>query len=101
MIEIIYTDAVEKFIRSLPKKCGAKTSKEINLLQKYGYKLKLPHLRLLTKGIYELRIRGSLEIRLFYKFKEGKAYIFDYHLKKTQKLPNNVLKRIIGKSQKV
>lgn len=101
MTEIIYTTRAEKFVRNLPKKCGTKVAKEINLLQEYGYKLKLPHIRTLTKGIYELRIKGSLEIRLFYKFKGGKAYIFDYHIKKTQKLPNKVLKKVIEKSQKI
>jgi len=58
----------------------------------------MPHSKQLTKGLYELRIRGKEEIRILYCFKEKDVYLLHGFKKQTQKTPSKeiaiALKRI-------
>jgi phage-related protein len=42
--------------------------------------------RYLFDGWYEIRVRGNLEVRIFFVFKEQEILILHGYIKKTQKL---------------
>lgn len=83
---------VEKFIRSLLPQTLAKTIHTINLLEKYGSFLGMPHSKKITKELYELRIRGRQEIRILYTFRKNYIYLLHAFQKKSQKTPLKELK---------
>ena len=89
---------VEEFIISKSPQAKAKIAHLINLLEIHGNILGMPHSKQLTKGLYELRIRGKEEIRILYCFKEKDIYLLHGFKKQTQKTPNKeiviALKRI-------
>lgn len=78
---------VEEFIKSCQPKTIAKISNEIDLLAKHGNLLGRPHSAPVKKGIFELRVRGKEEIRIFYTFCQKDIYLLHAFKKKTQKLP--------------
>lgn len=47
----------------------------------------MPHSRAPGKGLFELRIRGKQEVRLFYGFQGMVAYIVHGYVKKTRVMP--------------
>lgn len=53
------------FINSLDKTTRAKIFKSIKLLKTFGHSLRLPHAKKITENIFELRIVGKIEVRLF------------------------------------
>ncbi len=57
---------IEKFIKNLNPSTTAKIAHTIDLLEKHGAFLGMPHTKKLTKEIHELRIRGKEEIRILY-----------------------------------
>ena len=83
----IYNDSVEKFIESLEKNTAARTIHVINLLEKFGNKLGLPHSKMISRGIFELRINGGQNVRIFYAFSKNKAILLHGFIKKTSKIP--------------
>lgn len=84
----IFNDAIEKFIQSLEKNTIAKVIHTIELLEKFGNKLELPHSKMVSGGIFELRIGGSQNVRIFYAFSGNKAVLLHGFIKKTPKIPN-------------
>jgi len=82
---------VENFIKQQQPFTQAKILHQINLLQQYGSQLGMPHSKLIKYGIYELRIRGKEEIRIFYCFQKGTIYLLHALKKKTQKIPQKEL----------
>jgi len=90
-MEIKTTKAVEEFITSLEKFTIAKVLRVIDLLEKFGNQLKLPHSKSLGKGLFEglfeLRIRGNKEIRIFYAYHSNKVILLHGFIKKSQQIP--------------
>lgn len=84
----IFNYSVEKFIQSLEKTAIAKTIHTIELLEKFDNKLGLPHSKMVSRGIFELRIYGSQNIRIFYTFSKNKAILLHGFIKKTSKIPS-------------
>jgi len=78
---------VEEFINSLGDATAAKVSHTIDLLEKYGYRLGLPHAKKIDSDLSELRIRGSEEVRIFYSFRKNKIFLLHGFKKKSQKTP--------------
>ena len=90
-MKIDLLDSVETFIESLDEKKIAKIIRTIELLEKFGNNLKMPHSRYVDDGLSELRIRGKREIRIFYCFHKNKAVLLHAFIKKTQKTPDKEL----------
>lgn len=89
---------VQKFIDSLPEISRTRIARNINLLEKYGTQLGMPHARPLGGGLLELRARGKQEVRVFYAFARGQCiYLLHGFVKKQQTTPrreiNIALKR--------
>lgn len=99
----IYNNSVEKFIQSLEKDTIAKTIHVIELLEKFGNTLGMPHSKMVSRGIFELRISGSQNIRIFYVFSKNKAVLLHGFIKKTPKIPskeiNIAIKRLSALEQ--
>lgn len=78
---------VEEFIKSLDKSTIAKVAHEINLLEKHGVYLSMPHAKKLSSSLYELRVRGKQEVRILYGFVKTTIYLLHAFRKQTQKTP--------------
>lgn len=96
-MELFLLGEVEEFISTLEKPTIAKVLRTIDLLECFGHQLCPPHCKKVTSGVYELRIRGSQEIRLFYTFQGGKAILFHGFIKKSQKIPTRELRTVMQK----
>ena len=86
-MQIFTNEKVEKFIRSLEKPAKAKIVRAVELLAEFGVELSMPHSRKVTKELFELRIRGQQEIRIFYFFRNNLAYLIHGFVKKSEKTP--------------
>ncbi|MEK7154714.1 MAG: type II toxin-antitoxin system RelE/ParE family toxin [Patescibacteria group bacterium] len=79
---------VESFLSSLEHPTRAKLARLMDLLQKYGPSLGMPHSKMITSGLCELRVRGKIEIRIFYTFKGKFVYFLHAFKKQSQKTPD-------------
>lgn len=75
---------VEEFVKKQQPQARSKVAHNVRLLRQYGNLLGLPHSRTLGRKLYELRIRGREEIRIFYCF-VGQRTIYLLHAFKKQK----------------
>ena len=82
---------VEEFIIDLDAVTRAKITRSLELLKYYGHNLMMPHSKKISQGLYELRIRGKTEIRIFYTFRGDVIYLLHAFQKKTQKIPQREL----------
>ncbi|MEX2007480.1 MAG: type II toxin-antitoxin system RelE/ParE family toxin [Candidatus Levyibacteriota bacterium] len=78
---------LETYLFSLEKATIAKIVRMTQLLEAFGNKLDMPYSKQLGRNFYELRIRGSQEVRIFYCFHQNKAIFVHAFLKKSQKTP--------------
>jgi len=92
-MEIEYLKGVEEFISSLEKKTIAKALRTIDLLEKFGSKLGMPHSKKVKTGLYELRIRGQQEARIFYCYHQSKIILLSAFIKKSRKTPDKELEK--------
>ena len=60
----------------------------IELIEQYGQYLGMPHVKKVTSVLYELRIRGKQEVRIFFIIKAGSALLLHGFVKKSQKRLN-------------
>ena len=93
---IIFDKELEEFITSLEKNIVAKVLRTIDLLEKSGNQLGFPHSKKVGK-VFELRVRGKQEIRIFYVFYDKKAILLHGFIKKSQKIPKKEWSKILDK----
>jgi phage-related protein len=87
-MEIHFFDkSLEKFILSLEKPTIAKVLRTLDLLEEFGNVLGAPHTKKISKDLFELRIRGTQEIRIFFAFRKGGAVLLHGFIKKSMKAP--------------
>ena len=92
-MEIVLLGNVEIFLEQLTPTELAKSLRTLDLLEKFGHALGLPHSRHLSDGLLELRIRGKRELRIFYCFNKGKIILLHAIVKKTEKTSERDLKQ--------
>lgn len=97
----ILNSSLEKFIESLEKPTIAKVLRTLDLLEKFGYNLGLPHSKKVSGRLYELRIRGVQEVRIFYTFYKSEIFLLHGFIKKTQKVPQKEIRIVIQKLKKL
>lgn len=95
MYVVIVHSKVEKFISSLPKRTTAKVLRTIDLLEKFGYQLSMPHSKKVRRNLFELRSRGKQEVRIFYHFSKVKIHLIHGFIKKKQKTPIKEIKKAL------
>ena len=91
-MQISVTKNVEKIISSLDDKTIAKVLRTVDLLEQFGNRLGLPHSKKIDRGLFELRVRGKREVRIFYVFKRNHAILIHGFVKKSQKAPQKELR---------
>lgn len=84
-------EIVQDFVRKQDKTTISKIARSIDLVSVYGPDLGMPRSRYLSDGIYELRIRGKNEVRIFYITVTVKREVIFLHAykKRTQKMSSN------------
>ena|SRR3990172_7291303 len=82
---------IEEFINRQQASTKAKIIHNIRLLKQYGNLLGMPRSKRLDKNLFELRIRGKQELRIFYCFKERDVLFLHIFKKQTQKTPQKEL----------
>lgn len=92
-------ELVKDFIRDQDSQTKSKIARSIDLVSKYGPDLGMPHARYMGDGIYELRIRGNNEVRIFYiAIVINREVMFIHAFKKrTQKTPQKELRIAIDR----
>jgi len=86
--KIILLEPATDFIDTVNSKMKAKILRTIDLLERYGHFLPLPHSRKLTGyELHELRVKFASDIvRLFYFHDKGKIFVITSgYVKKTNK----------------
>ncbi len=100
---IFFHPKIHDYLLSLEKSSSVKAFKHLKLLETFGNKLGMPYSKRILYNLYELRIRGQQEIRIFYCFRQSQAVIVHAFIKKSQKTPQNeintALKRISSLTQ--
>ena len=101
--------SLDKFIKSLEKPTIAKVLRIIDLLERFGFNLGLPHskkvgaqlyeLRIRGAQLYELRIRGAQEVRLFYCFHKSRIFLLHGFIKKSQRIPRREINLALKKAR--
>lgn len=89
--------SVEKFVPTLEKLTISKFSKLTNLLEEFGNLLSMPYSKKISRNLFELRIRGKQEVRIFYTFQNGNAVLLHGFVKKTQKTPRKEIEIALDK----
>ena len=87
----------QNFNSKLEEKTIAKVLRTVDLLEQFGNKLGLPHSKKVRTSLFELRIRGQQEVRIFYIFKKGEIILLHGFIKKSQKTPSKELKQALKK----
>ncbi len=91
---------IEEFINTLQEKTQIKVIRSIELLKKYGIRLGPPHIKKIRNtSLWEIRILGSDNIRVFYVTQIERTFlILHIFKKKTQKTEiqeiNTAIKRL-------
>ena len=76
----IFNNSVEEFIQSLEKQTIAKVIHVIDLLEKFGNELGMPHSKKIFEKFFELRISGKQNIRIIYTYNDNKIILFLIYL---------------------
>ena len=80
------------FIFKMQPPTRGKLSRLIDMLERFGPELTMPHTKPLGGSLYELRVRGKQEVRVFYVFAKGNTiYLLHAFQKKTQETPKKEL----------
>ena len=80
-------DALPEFIDGLEVSTVAKVLRTIDLLEEFGHRLGMPHSKKVAGRLFELRVRGRQEVRIFYTFYQETAVLLHGFVKKSQKIP--------------
>ena len=83
---------VKEFIEEQDKIIRTKIGLSIRLLINNGPYLKPPYIKKLQSKLYELRISGKVEIRIFYTIFKNEYYLLHAFKKKSQKIPAKELR---------
>src|SRR3990167_6547044 len=96
-MEISLNQEAEDFTGSLEKITIAKVLRTIGLLERFGHNLGLPHSRALGNGLFELRVRGQQEVRIFYTFHNQATLLLHGFIKKSRRTPSQEIRNARGK----
>ena len=94
---IIFDTKLEKFVSSLEESTVAKILRTIDLLEMFGTSLGPPHSKKIKRNLYELRIRGKQEVRIFYTQNRGAVVLLHGFIKKSQRIPDKEIKMALQK----
>lgn len=90
---VFINDRLKKDILLLDRSTKAKFTRLCILLSEYNGILKMPHTKILDHNLYELRIRGKQEVRIFYCIYNSQFYLLSYFIKTSNKTPRSELEK--------
>lgn len=93
----LFDSKIEKFISSLEGETSARVLRTIDLLETFGNQLGPPHSKKVEAHVFELRIRGKQEVRIFYTFRGGEAILLHGFIKKSERIPGRELVTVRSK----
>lgn len=97
-MEIKFFDhKVERFIGSLEEAAVAKVLHTIDLLEMFSNELSYPHSKKISAHLFELRVRGKQEVRIFYTFRKEAIVLLHGFIKKSQRIPKKEVEVALGK----
>ncbi|KKS13903.1 hypothetical protein A2617_02535 [Candidatus Daviesbacteria bacterium RIFOXYD1_FULL_41_10] len=97
-MNVIFLDLKTKTqLFSLEKPSISKSLKLIQLLRMFGNKLGMPYSKQILHNLYELRVRGSQEVRIFYCYHQNQAVVVHFFVKKSQKTPQKEIKTALAR----
>lgn len=97
-MEVHYHDDVKVFIKQLQKPARMKLLRSIELLEEYGAHLSMPHVKKMMENLYELRVRGKQEVRIFFTYCESNAFLLHGFVKKSQKTPQKEIQIALNRA---
>jgi phage-related protein len=89
-------DETYDFLLSFDDGTVARILGDLELLDELGYLSRPPKSKKIAKDLYELRVLGSLSIRIFYTFYKDQIFILHAFVKKSQKIPQPELQKVIN-----
>ncbi|MEK7111217.1 MAG: type II toxin-antitoxin system RelE/ParE family toxin [Patescibacteria group bacterium] len=92
-----FNPKIKEQVLALEKPSSTKVFRYIRLLALFGYKLGMPYSKQLANNLYELRVRGRQEVRLFYCFHQDGAVIVHIFVKKSQKTPSGDIETAVNR----
>lgn len=92
---------VNEFIKELDEASIARVSYAIDLLENYGPFLKPPEIKKVQSDLYELRVRGKVQVRILYTIHKSEFYLLHAFKKKTQKTLARELKVALDRMKKI
>jgi len=87
MVVCKFDNNVELFVASLENAAIAKVLRAIELLEQFGHRLGMPHSKNVERRLFELRVRGVQEVRIFYTFHRGEAVLLHGYVKQSRRIP--------------
>lgn len=88
---------VDEFIKELSFQTKSKIIHLLDLLESHGNNLGMPYSKRLDNNLFELRIRGKQEIRIFYCFKKRDIILLHGFKKQTQKTPQREIAKALAR----
>jgi len=85
-----FSPEIELFIEHLDNATVAKILRTLDLLEKFGNKLGMPYSKKIGNSLFELRVRGKIEVRIIYCFHDNVIVLLYAFVKKTQKIPSRI-----------
>jgi phage-related protein len=64
-----------------------RTSRMIRLLAAAGHQIRMPYSKKVAPHIFELRVKGADQVRIFFTYHQDKAYLLHGFIKKSQRIP--------------
>ena len=84
--------SVRKFLKTLPPDLKSKATEQLDALEMFGRLLPPPDSKKVAANLFELRIQGSVQVRLLYGFSGDTVYIVNSFVKKSNKIPPRELR---------
>lgn len=92
-MDVVFFDKkVKQFVNNLEMPTAAKVFRMFELLERFGHTLDMPHSKHIGDGLFELRARGTREVRVLYTFHKGMAILLHGFIKKSQRIPAKEIK---------
>jgi phage-related protein len=95
------SDPITKFIVKCDNNLQAKIIHQLDLLEKYGLEIGMPHIKKISRQLFELRILGKVNVRLILAYKNETFYVLHIFKKKTNKIPSKELNMAINRLTKI
>ncbi|MCX6784253.1 MAG: type II toxin-antitoxin system RelE/ParE family toxin [candidate division WWE3 bacterium] len=92
---------VQEFVETLDESTYGKYINAVRMLKEYGPFLKPPISKKISSHIYELRITGEINVRIFYTIINNDFYLLHGFKKQSQKTPPKEIKKAIDRYKEI